>query len=113
MDDIDSRCASLRAQIVTVEKQLGSLKRELEDAEKTATILASRNGSQTSNCKKEDLTNTNKWPLLPEEYKRYGRQMIVSEIGIHGLCGVFLIHISFICISAALYSPTHCCVINE
>ena len=88
MDDIDSRCASLRAQIVTVEKQLASLKCELEDAEKTATILASRNGSQTSNCK-EDLTNTNKWPLLSEEYKRYGRQMIVSEIGIHGPCVIF------------------------
>jgi hypothetical protein len=27
---------------------------------------------------------TTKWPLTPEEYSRYGRQMIVSSIGIQG-----------------------------
>lgn len=28
--------------------------------------------------------STGRWPLLGEEYKRYGRQMIMPEIGLHG-----------------------------
>jgi adenylyltransferase/sulfurtransferase len=27
-----------------------------------------------------------RWPLDPHEYKRYGRQLIMPEIGLRGLC---------------------------
>lgn len=30
------------------------------------------------------VAQTSKWPLQAEEYKRYGRQMIMPEIGLHG-----------------------------
>ena len=29
-------------------------------------------------------TNRTRWPLSPDEYKRYGRQLIMPEIGLHG-----------------------------
>jgi adenylyltransferase and sulfurtransferase len=75
MENIDSKCASLRAQIAATESQLSALKQELEAAEKLR-------GAQDQSSTKEDKER--KWPLSAEEYKRYGRQMIVSEIGLHG-----------------------------
>ena len=33
----------------------------------------------------ENSPVTKKWPLESEEYRRYGRQMIVPDIGIQGL----------------------------
>jgi adenylyltransferase/sulfurtransferase len=87
MDSIDTRCASLRAQIVATETQLANLKSQLVDAEKAAATVAAANISQVPDNRTEtkgDGVKTSKWPLLAEEYKRYGRQMIVPEIGIHG-----------------------------
>lgn len=74
MEDIDTKCAALRAQIAATESQLSALKQELEAAEKLrgATMPAPCNNSER------------KWPLSPEEYQRYGRQMIVSQIGLPG-----------------------------
>lgn len=74
MDDIDTKCATLRAQIAATESQLLALKQELEAAEKLRgeTVPASSERSER------------KWPLSAEEYRRYGRQMIVSQIGLPG-----------------------------
>lgn len=75
MEDIDTKCANLRAQIAATEFQLEALKQELEAAEKLhgKTVPASSEHSER------------RWPLSAEEYQRYGRQMIVSQIGLPGM----------------------------
>lgn len=79
MDNIDSKCHALRAQIAATEAQLSALKEELEATEKLRGVTTTET-SQPSN----EQSSTNKWPLSLEEYKRYGRQMIVSQIGLQG-----------------------------
>ena len=70
MGSLEETCASLRAQISATEEQLAGLKRDLASAE-----AQSECGNQS---------DEQRWPLLQEEYKRYGRQMIVSQIGLQG-----------------------------
>ncbi|KAJ5339533.1 hypothetical protein N7452_006261 [Penicillium brevicompactum] len=70
MGSLEETCASLRAQISATEEQLAGLKRDLASAE------------AQSVC--ENQSDEQRWPLLQEEYKRYGRQMIVSQIGLQG-----------------------------
>lgn len=85
MEDIESRCASLRAQIAATEAQLAALKKELEAAEKTAAAAAATaktNGA--AGARPLENGHKRKWPLSGEEYKRYGRQMIVPQIGLQG-----------------------------
>lgn len=74
MEDIDTKCAVLRAQIDATESQLSALKQELEAAEKL------RKRTVPVSCE----PSTREWPLSAEEYRRYGRQMIVSQIGLPG-----------------------------
>ncbi|KAL1963496.1 hypothetical protein VTN77DRAFT_8077 [Rasamsonia byssochlamydoides] len=86
MEDIEARCASLRAQITATESQLAALKRELESAEKTATAAAAATAKTNGALDALPLQNGSKrkWPLSGEEYKRYGRQMIVPQMGLQG-----------------------------
>ncbi|KAL2004651.1 hypothetical protein VTN00DRAFT_3179 [Thermoascus crustaceus] len=85
MEDLESRCASLRAQIAATETQLAALKRELESAEKAAAVAAAGKEDSTGKTTARDRDErTTKWPLLKEEYKRYGRQMIVPQVGLQG-----------------------------
>ncbi|CAG8429535.1 unnamed protein product [Penicillium salamii] len=70
MGSLEETCESLRAQISATEEQLAGLKRDLALAE-----------VQTES---ENQESGGRWPLLPEEYKRYGRQMIVSQVGLQG-----------------------------
>lgn len=77
MDDLDQTCASLRAQIAATESELARLKRDLHSAEQGA---ASATNGETRN----NATGKRNWPLLPEEYRRYGRQMIVPQLGLQG-----------------------------
>ncbi|CAG7919589.1 unnamed protein product [Penicillium olsonii] len=67
MGSLEETCASLRAHISATEEQLAGLKRDLANAE-----------AQTASQENA------RWPLLQEEYKRYGRQMIVSQVGLQG-----------------------------
>ncbi|QKX54500.1 uncharacterized protein TRUGW13939_01587 [Talaromyces rugulosus] len=66
--------ASLTAQIAAAESQLANLKESLHATEN---LIRSANGARTE-------TSPQKWPLLEDEYRRYGRQMIVSQIGLQG-----------------------------
>jgi adenylyltransferase/sulfurtransferase len=84
MEDIESRCASLRAQIAATETQLATLKQELEAAEKTAAAAATGKTNGASSEVPAENGNKRKWPLSGEEYKRYGRQMIVPQVGLQG-----------------------------
>jgi adenylyltransferase/sulfurtransferase len=82
MSDLDERCASLRAQITATEAQLTGLKRELASAQEAA--AAKSNSAELSDNQQVQSKSASRWPLLQEEYKRYGRQMIVSQVGLEG-----------------------------
>lgn len=82
MDNLERTCASLRAQIATTETQLAGLRRELESAEKAA--LEIKTEKTTEKESNGNSGRTRKWPLLNEEYRRYGRQMIVPQLGLQG-----------------------------
>lgn len=77
MDNLEHTCASIRAQIEATESQLARLKRELHSAEQIAAKAANEETGNKANGKRN-------WPLLAEEYKRYGRQMIVPQLGLQG-----------------------------
>jgi adenylyltransferase and sulfurtransferase len=95
---IKSKCASLRAQISTTELRLAALKQELHILESStttelrdgsATTPSDIAGSNSQNPSPEDtgakaIKRRKKWPLEQEEYQRYGRQMIVPQIGLSG-----------------------------
>src|SRR5436305_1621414 len=66
----------LRQKIKLVEAELIALKRQLKQVE------ASLNANKSHPCPAENFEW--KWPLAEIEYKRYGRQMIISKIGIKG-----------------------------
>jgi adenylyltransferase/sulfurtransferase len=80
MENLEDTCASLRAQIAATEAQLEGLKRDLANAETAAKSEADPTGKPLDG---QNDTGT-RWPLLQEEYKRYGRQMIVPQIGLRG-----------------------------
>lgn len=39
---------------------------------------------QESLATENEIPERRRWPLEPNEYKRYGRQLIMPEIGLHG-----------------------------
>jgi adenylyltransferase/sulfurtransferase len=82
MESATTTVEALRAQITATELQLDSLKKQLAQIEKNEFDL--RNASES-----QENSHRSKWPLSQEEYKRYGRQMIVPGIGIQGTCPLF------------------------
>lgn len=82
MDSLERTCASLRVQIATTETQLAGLRRELESAEKAALEIKKQETTERENS--GNGSGTRDWPLLNEEYRRYGRQMIVPQLGLQG-----------------------------
>ncbi|EAU31862.1 hypothetical protein ATEG_07600 [Aspergillus terreus NIH2624] len=82
MDDLESTCASLRAQISATETQLAGLKRALHEAEQAAAHAKAQSAAATTAGDNHDKPR--RWPLLDEEYRRYGRQMIVPQLGLPG-----------------------------
>ncbi|KAL2865728.1 HesA/MoeB/ThiF family protein [Aspergillus lucknowensis] len=81
MDDLDNKCASLRTEIAATEVQLAKLKRELKAAEESASKCRTTNAPEPV---PSEAQTKRKWPLLDEEYRRYGRQMIVPQVGLRG-----------------------------
>lgn len=88
----DSRLA-LRQQIDELETKLGDLKRLilLEEAADPSPETPTQHiggqcdeadGSQFNDA--SDLAKSWNWPLQRDEYKRYGRQMIMPEVGLQG-----------------------------
>lgn len=78
MDTARKSAQHLREQIAKAEEELRSLREQLAQAEaceqdqEAQTVAASANGSAW------------KWPLEAEEYDRYGRQLILPNVGIQG-----------------------------
>jgi hypothetical protein len=101
---LESQVRSLRQQVESTETQLRNLKLQLQQAEQqcessrqleqawaggypqdwiTETLAALSPEAQQQNAAQPKTTH-GRWPLESEEYKRYGRQMILPEIGLHG-----------------------------
>ncbi|CAI7659112.1 unnamed protein product [Penicillium glandicola] len=81
MGSLEETCTSLRAQIIATEAQLAGLKRDLANAEQAA---QSETATTTKIQPEDGDGESGRWPLFQEEYKRYGRQMIVSQVGLKG-----------------------------
>jgi adenylyltransferase and sulfurtransferase len=88
MEAAKTSADALRNQIAATEKQLQKLKDQLAGLES----LDKAESQPLQPCEDGQLQESGngdipKWPLTQEEYNRYGRQMIVSSIGIKGrLC---------------------------
>jgi adenylyltransferase/sulfurtransferase len=92
MDKATSRAEVLRSQIATTEEELRSLREQLAAVEAKEAKEA-EDLNLLSLQEKSGLVTQDKWPLELEEYKRYGRQMIVPNVGIQGdsLSSVFIL----------------------
>ncbi|KAL9609637.1 MAG: hypothetical protein Q9167_005614 [Letrouitia subvulpina] len=89
MEVVDDAIQSLRAQVKSTENQLNQLKRQLEQAEQRKAKENAKDEEQQSPAipfpHSPSRANGNwPWPLQPDEYKRYGRHMILQEIGLQG-----------------------------
>lgn len=93
--EAEDRAHALRRQIATAEIELTALKQQLLSIEgKTDDRLDDTNtkhhetaGANVSTASEKDDHATlegSKWPMALNEYKRYGRQMIVPDIGLEG-----------------------------
>ena len=90
MNEPQESVASLRAQIEATEAQLARLKLTLAISEESAN--KSESARLTDDHSDSPSVPGNQWPLLQEEYRRYGRQMIVPEIGLQGQsCSALLV----------------------
>lgn len=78
MNSATASAESLRKQIAATEDELKRLKEQLACVE-------AQDGLEGLHLASDDPVIERKWPLSAEEYRRYGRQMIVPSIGIDGM----------------------------
>ncbi|KAL8708903.1 MAG: hypothetical protein Q9220_006235 [cf. Caloplaca sp. 1 TL-2023] len=100
MESIDAAVTHLRAQVAQAEALLKSLRLQLTAAEEeqqqrqssrasnghshTEEANAVPTGSPSQQTTPAQARGSYQWPLQPEEYKRYGRQLILEKIGLQG-----------------------------
>ncbi len=93
MDAVDDLVHRLRSQITAVEGQLGDLKSQLAAAEQKAAQTSQptqQNGETHGSIADEASSVTEPEDQTPslllrhQEYKRYGRQLIMPEVGLSG-----------------------------
>lgn len=80
---------TLRSQIIRVENQLADLKVKLLEAETSTPTISHLGGFSRPDIREKEvaiskLDDCGRWPLDTDEYKRYGRQLIIPEIGLKG-----------------------------
>ena len=78
---------TLRSQIIRLENQLADLKIKLLQVEEeisAPTHLNSKPDNMIQQTAISKLEEYGRWPLDTDEYKRYGRQLIMPEIGLKG-----------------------------
>jgi adenylyltransferase/sulfurtransferase len=92
MDAATQSAEALKRQIAATEEELKRLKEQLAVVEAQSSTEEAVDGLKLGATRSP--VTTGKWPLGLEEYKRYGRQMIVPHIGIQGgySCSYFRIH---------------------
>ena len=88
MVGVDLAFPDIRTRIIALEEELGRLKAQLVVAEGnvsgSATHMNHGLGYETTTLYKESDEQLRVQPLDLEAYKRYGRQMILPEVGIDG-----------------------------
>jgi adenylyltransferase/sulfurtransferase len=84
MDAASQSAETLRKQIAATEEQLRRLKEQLASVEAFHGVEDIEIALGDCSIHDAGLVTNTKWPLSPEEYQRYGRQMIVPNIGIQG-----------------------------
>ncbi|MCJ1383899.1 Urmylation protein [Xylographa soralifera] len=89
MCDQASTADGLRTQIESLESHLLELKKQLADIGEVAKVPNAESGTQPSKTFVQGTPEPNggigrPWPLKTSEYTRYGRQMIMPEIGLYG-----------------------------
>ncbi|KAM0714246.1 hypothetical protein Q7P37_010033 [Cladosporium fusiforme] len=106
LSSLESQVRSLRQQVESTETQLRNLKIQLHRAEQQCeesrqleqawagglphdwineTLAAlSPEAQQAAGQDARPQSTHGRWPLETDEYKRYGRQMILPEVGLHG-----------------------------
>ncbi|MCJ1247001.1 Molybdenum cofactor synthesis protein 3 [Trapelia coarctata] len=107
----------LRTRIGLLEAQLHELKQELSEADRDAERLAYGLGAvsrippteQVLGVKASTTGKARKWPLDAEEYVRYGRQMIMPEIGLQGSSYAALLRTTQ---SPEIFCPYYWCTIG-
>ena len=77
------RVQKLEQQIAEHEERLQQLKLELDQLKASASAI---DISDELPALKSDVSAPSKWdwPLAADEYKRYGRQLILPEVGLQG-----------------------------
>jgi len=85
MDSANASAAALRIQISETEAQLKKLKAQLAQVEASNLSIPLNDISLNGSTEDPVTLSQGRWPLSKEEYRRYGRQMIVPSIGIQGL----------------------------
>lgn len=80
MESANASAEALKKQILDTETELLKLKAQLAEVEYAQALESLSVGNEPGR-----VTPTHKWPLSLEEYKRYGRQMIVPSVGIQGI----------------------------
>ncbi|KAL8820223.1 MAG: hypothetical protein Q9223_001515 [Gallowayella weberi] len=95
LDDLRLAISGYREEISRTEKHLERLKRDLANAEqeqqqRRRVVELGNNREQESSildlqdCNPYECPVACKWPLQAEEYKRYGRHLILDSIGLSG-----------------------------
>jgi adenylyltransferase/sulfurtransferase len=94
MENASARADELRQQISATERQLQELKDQLKSVEiqNDANVSAEK---KSVPILEDDVEAKTKWPLSSDEYKRYGRQMIVPNFGIQGQTSFCFLRISY------------------
>ena len=79
------RRRQLLSKIAKRERELEQLKRQLADAETGEDLQEKGVATNNQPSKGSRTASLNwPWPLRRDEYQRYGRQMILPEIGLQG-----------------------------
>ena len=94
MDPLDGKIERLRSQILSLESALIDLQKQLTEAESVTTHQPTPRSNGTSLQRKWDRKYTSfadrverdpPWRPLPhDDYERYGRQLILPQIGLEG-----------------------------
>jgi hypothetical protein len=85
MDSATQSADALRRQIAATEEELKRLKAQLASVEAHDGTNGVEKSLQDLDVDDASPVTHGKWPLSADEYKRYGRQMIVPSIGIQGI----------------------------
>ena len=84
MNSATASAESLKKQIAVTEEELKNLREQLASIEAQDEVKRGLAGLDLGNVTETQNKDEKKWPLSEEEYRRYGRQMIVPSVGIQG-----------------------------